>query len=466
MGSCSSPHLFILLLFVFFLFCDCSQKAFDSYAERFHVTNVQSLRPSTACSASKGVKQRGLTVSHRYGPCSPLGRKKVSTRQILLQDQARVKSLQSRYSNASRAFLDEKTTLPANLGVAVGILNYVVTVQLGSLKKEMTVAFDTGSDLTWVQCQPCAGGTGCYKQRDPYFNPTESTSYASIACNSLECSKLPSSTGRPASCSSSQCYYSTSYGDGSETEGFYAEDTLTISSDSIQRFRFGCGQKNKGLFGEAAGLLGLGREDLSLVSQTAQKFGKVFSYCLPSSSSDSGFLTFGPGTSSEAKFTPLLTNSDAPSFYFVNMMGILVGGKELSIPASTFSSPGTILDSGTLISRLPPAAYSELRTTFRSQLSNYTLVQPYQIFDTCYDFSQYETVDIPTIALRFSDGVDIDVSITGILYYVKASQICLAFAPNSDQEDLAIIGNRQQRTYEVVHDVASGRIGFAAGKCS
>ncbi|KAG9448897.1 hypothetical protein H6P81_008862 [Aristolochia fimbriata] len=465
MGSCSRPLLIILSLSVFFLLCESSQKAFRGNAKRVHVTNVNSLRPSAACSVSKGVKQRGLTVSHRFGPCSPLGKKKVSTRQILLHDQARVNSLQSRYSNvSSRIFRDEKTTtLPANLGVAVGVLNYVVTVKLGSLNKEMTVAFDTGSDLTWVQCHPCSG---CYKQRDPYFNPADSTSYVGITCNSPECSSLPSGTGRPASCSSSQCYYSTSYGDGSETEGFYGQDTLTLASDAIPSFRFGCGRNNRGLFGETAGLLGLGRDDLSLVSQTAQKYGKVFSYCLPSSSSDAGFLTFGPGTNSEAKFAPLVTNSDAPGFYFVQLVGLKVGGEDLDVPPSAFSSPGTILDSGTVITRLPPAAYAALRSAFRRQLSNYTLAEPYQIFDTCYDFSAFETLDIPTIGLRFGGGVEVEMTVTGIVYFVKSTQVCLAFAGNSDPEDLAIIGNRQQRTYEVVHDVAGGRIGFAAGGCS
>ncbi|KAI7990227.1 DUF21 domain-containing protein [Camellia lanceoleosa] len=42
------------------------------------------------------------------------------------------------------------------------------------------------------------------------------------------------------------------------------------------------GRNNRGLFGGASGLMGLGRSDLSLVSQTSGLFGGVFSYCLPS----------------------------------------------------------------------------------------------------------------------------------------------------------------------------------------
>ena len=76
-------------------------------------------------------------------------------------------------------------------------------------------------------------------------------------------------------------------------------------------FLFSCDQNNGGLFVGAARLLGLGQSALSLVSQTTQNYGKVFSCCLPSTCSSTRYLTFGSGggTSKVVKFTPTLVNS-------------------------------------------------------------------------------------------------------------------------------------------------------------
>lgn len=55
---------------------------------------------------------------------------------------------------------------------------------------------------------------------------------------------------------------------------------------------------------------------------------------------------------------------------------------------------------------------------------------------------------------------------SGILIGSSPKQMCLAFAGNSDDSDVAIIGNVQQKTLEVVYDVAQRRVGFAPKGCS
>ena len=98
-------------------------------------------------------------------------------------------------------------------------------------------------------------------------------------------------------------------------------------------------------------------------------------------------------------------------------------------------------------------------------MSKYPKAAPASILDTCYDFSQYDTVDVPKINLYFSDGAEMDLDPSGIFYILNISQVCLAFAGNSDATDIAILGNVQQKTFDVVYDVAGGRIGFAPGGC-
>ena len=44
---------------------------------------------------------------------------------------------------------------------------------------------------------------------------------------------------------------------------------------------FGCSHKEKGFDDQTDGLMGLGGDVESLVSQTAARYGKAFSYCLP-----------------------------------------------------------------------------------------------------------------------------------------------------------------------------------------
>ena len=107
---------------------------------------------------------------HKYSPCIKLNddekREKRSLshhEEMLLQDQQRVNSMHARFSkNSGGKFKEMKTNLPLRSGIAIGTGNYLVTVALGTPKKDLTLVFDTGSDVTWTQCEPCLGS--CYQQ--------------------------------------------------------------------------------------------------------------------------------------------------------------------------------------------------------------------------------------------------------------------------------------------------------------
>ncbi|CAK7354030.1 unnamed protein product, partial [Dovyalis caffra] len=307
-------------------------------------------------------------------------------------------------------FPDKQTTLPVQSGASIGAGDYVVTVGLGTPKKEFTLIFDTGSDVTWTQCEPCV--KSCYEQKEPRnLNPH--------------------------------------------------------IKNVFKNFVFGCGQQNDGLFGRAAGLLGLGRTELSLPSQAAKKFKKLFSYCLPASSSSKGYLSFGGKVSKTVTFTPLSKASESTPFYGLDITGLSVGGHKLSIDPSIFSTSGTIIDSGTVFSRLPPTVYSALSSAFKKLMTNYPLTGGNSFFDTCYDFSKYDKIRIPQVSVSFKGGVEMEIHVRGILYPVQGlKKVCLAFAGNADDSYTSIYGNVQQKTYQVVYDGAKGRVGFAPAGCS
>ncbi|XP_057957626.1 aspartyl protease family protein At5g10770-like [Malania oleifera] len=433
---------------------------------------------------SKGTKGgASLRLVHGHGPCSSHHSNTASPTlaQTLTQDQHRVNSIQSRLSHHNHTSqipfdpsLAATADIPAQSGISFDTFNYLVTVSIGTPKRDLSLAFDTGSDLTWTQCQPCSPPGSCYNQIQPIFNPSASKSYSAVPCASKLCISLMWA-GKSPGCRNSTCVYAIEYGDKSYTIGFFGKERLELTqSDVVKSFVFGCGLKNKGLFGRVAGLLGLGRGKISIVSQTARKYGKVFSYCLPSSPRFTGHLTFGKskhgsslsnGSSSSVQFTPFVKEMKHPSFYFLQLTAIGVGGRKIPVGASVSALKGMIIDSGTVITRLPPATYRALRSAFQRQMAGYPRAEGFELLDTCYDFRGYEEVRVPKISMFFSGDVEVEIDSSGILISDDVERACLAFAGNSAATDIAIIGNFQQKTLDVVYDLAGGRLGFSAHGC-
>ncbi|KAJ9546033.1 hypothetical protein OSB04_025740 [Centaurea solstitialis] len=439
----------------------------EAITNHYHNLETTSFQPSSICTRStKGDKKRGtLEVVHRHGPCSTFSKDRVkhlSVREILTLDQNKVKSIMSRLTINTQGSKATFSAKPERTGLG----NYIVRVGLGTPKKDLSLVFDTGSHITWTQCQPCL--YLCYSQQEPLFAPSSSTTYSNVSCTAPECSALTNATGFPPGCdSSSTCKYSMMYEDTSISLGLFGKDKLTLTSedDVIDDFYFGCGHNNDGHFGAEAGLLGLGPDKLSFVSQSANKYGKVFSYCLPSRASNTGYLTFGKDevASNNVSYTPF-SNSKESTLYVLKLEAIFVGGKKLAISPTVFSSAGMIIESRTVFTRLPATAYAALRQAFRAEMTNYTLAKPLDTLDTCYDFSNTTTITVPGISMLWGGNTKVDISSQGILVG-NNSQSCLAFVGNEDDTWIGIFGNFQQMTLKVVYDLPAGKVGFAYGGC-
>ncbi|CAL5019264.1 unnamed protein product [Urochloa decumbens] len=440
--------------------------------------SAASFKPGSICSApdpAAAPPRNGtsavLRLTHRHGPCAPSRASSLAAPSVadtLRADQRRAEYILRRVSGSGAepqllGSSKASASVPASWGYDIGTLNYVVTASLGTPGVAQTLQVDTGSDLSWVQCKPCADGSSCYSQKDPLFDPSQSSSYAAVPCGGSACAAL----GMYASgCSASQCGYVVSYGDGSNTTGVYSSDTLTLSpTDAVQGFLFGCGHAQTGLFTGIDGLIGLGRLQVSLVGQTAAAYGGSFSYCLPTKPSTTGYLALGGSgggggaTAQGFATTQLLPSPSAPTYYIVMLTGISVGGQQLSVPPSEFAG-GTVVDTGTVVTRLPPSAYAALRAAFRSGVApyGYPPAPPNGILDTCYNFAGYGTVTLPTVALTFSSGATLTLGADGILSFG-----CLAFAPSGSDGGMAILGNVQQRSFEVRIDGTS--VGFKPSSC-
>jgi len=155
------------------------------------------------------------------------------------------------------------------------------------------------------------------------------------------------------SCSGPVCGFNITYG-SSTVAANLGVDNITLATDSVSGYTFGCIQKATGSSVPPQGLLGLGRGPLSLLSQTQNLYQSTFSYCLPSfkTLNFSGSLRLGPvGQPTRIKYTPLLKNPRRSSLYYVNLVAIRVGRKIVDIPPAALAfnpttGAGTVIDSG------------------------------------------------------------------------------------------------------------------------
>ncbi|CAH8328915.1 unnamed protein product [Eruca vesicaria subsp. sativa] len=348
-------------------------------------------------------------------------------------------------------------------GMDQGSGEYFVRIGVGSPPRDQYMVIDSGSDMVWVQCQPCKL---CYKQSDPVFDPAKSGSYTGVSCGSSVCDRIENS-----GCHSGGCRYEVMYGDGSYTKGSLALETLTFGRTVIRNVAMGCGHRNRGMFIGAAGLLGIGGGSMSFVGQLTGQTGGAFGYCLVSRGTDStGSLVFGrEALPVGASWVPLVRNPRAPSFYYVGLKGLGVGGVRISLPDDVFDltetgDGGVVMDTGTAVTRLPTAAYAAFRDGFKSQTANLPRASGVSIFDTCYDLSGFVSVRVPTVSFYFTEGPVLTLPARNFLMPVDDSgTYCFAFA--ASPTGLSIIGNIQQEGIQVSFDGANGFVGFGPNVC-
>ncbi|XP_031264803.1 aspartyl protease AED3 [Pistacia vera] len=404
-----------------------------------------------------------LSVIPIYGKCSPFNPPKPDSWintiiNMASKDPQRVKYLSSLVAQKS-------TKVPVASGQHVlNIGNYVVRAKLGTPGQLMFMVLDTSNDAAWV---PCSGCTGC---SSTIFTPNTSSTYASLECSVPQCTQV-----RGLSCpaaGSSNCLFNQSYGGDSIFSATLVKDSLSLANDVIPNFAFGCINSISGGSVPPQGLLGLGRGSMSLLSQSGSLYSGVFSYCLPSFKSYyfSGSLKLGPmGQPKAIRTTPLLRNPHRPSLYYVNLTGVSVGGVKVPIAHELLSfnpntGSGTIIDSGTVITRFIEPIYAAIRDEFRTQVKG-----PFSTlgaFDSC--FAATNEAVAPTITFHFT-GLDLKLPMENSLIHSSAGTLaCLAMAgaPNNVNSVLNVIANLQQQNHRILFDVANSRLGIARELCN
>ncbi|KAK4414556.1 Aspartyl protease AED3 [Sesamum alatum] len=323
---------------------------------------------------------------------------------------------------------------------------YIVKAKIGTPAQTLLMAVDTSNDAAWV---PCTGCVGCSSTT---YNSAKSSTFKPLKCGAPQCGQVPN-----PSCGGATCGFNLTYGNSAVTATL-VQDNITLATDSIHSYTFGCVQKTTG-------------SSFPAQRSAGGLYRSIFSYCLPSYKSVgfTGSLRLGPNSQPvRIKTTQLLKNPRRSSFYYVNLMAIRVGRRVVNIPPSAFAfdpntGAGTVFDSGTVFTSLVKPAYTAVRDEVRRRMGNAT-VSSLGGFDTCYSVP----INVPTITFMFS-GMNVTLPQDNFIIRSSASTIsCLAMAARRRQRELRlnVIASFQQQNHRILIDVPNSKLGVAREPCS
>uniref|UniRef100_A0A7N0UP85 Peptidase A1 domain-containing protein n=1 Tax=Kalanchoe fedtschenkoi TaxID=63787 RepID=A0A7N0UP85_KALFE len=394
----------------------------------------------------------------------------------------------------------ENKTLPylkairPSLDTNLRLGSFLLKVSLGTFSsssyshKSYYLTFDTGSAITWLQCEDCRRHPNqCYRQIEPPYPNSKSSSYRSLPCN-----KHP--LCNPNECIGNSCAYNVRYVDGSHTRGILAHEMFTFPStsghDENVPLVFGCGIDNKMSYLKdedlkEAGIFGMGWGTRSFVSQINSISHGKFSYCFPPVRQAAQGLPIYIRLGSDIPDYSGLTSTRLLRYgrdesYYVNLLDMSINNVRLNIPLSYFrkggpNMGGCIFDTGTTLARVSQPAYQMLRQAMDRHIAtaDTSLVKVAGIlgYDLCYRRGNPARghVNLPSITFHFEGNADMVVQ-PETSFYINSQDfdyeyICLAVGP-SDGNGMTIIGSKTQANQLLVYDIPAMRLYFGPRDCS
>ncbi|XP_019152435.1 PREDICTED: aspartic proteinase CDR1-like [Ipomoea nil] len=377
-------------------------------------------------------------------------------RQAYSNTRPRAASIQSRLRvNVDASFKFKTDVKPLDGG-------YVMKYSIGTPPFETYGVADTGSDVTWTQCEPCIH---CFPQSLPIFDPKHSKSYKTATCDSDACYLDDFHY-----CSDDNvCQYDVSYGDESQSAGDVVTDTLTIGDASFKNVVLGCGHRNDVTFsnGIASGIVGLGYSNVSIVKHLSEEIGGKFAHCLSSQSDSKSYISFGPDaivTGPDSVSTHISIRPEEPPFYWLSLESMSVGDKNFPVKQSPPETPGNIIiDSGMTMTTLPPDVFDSMKSEMMKQIPGKTPIDdPQGLFGLCYSTSK--KIKVPKIIAHFS-GAHVELSPRGLFEEVEEGISCFTITSFTYMET-SIFGCPSQVDYHIGYNLEEMMVTFKPADCS
>ncbi|KAK1313464.1 Aspartic proteinase nepenthesin-1 [Acorus calamus] len=348
---------------------------------------------------------------------------------------------------------------------------FLMELAIGTPKVPFSAIVSTGSDIIITQCKPCKN---CLNESTPIFDPSISSSYSNVSCQSQLCLALSSPESNTTSCE-----YSLSTTKNATVQGVFGSETFSFDDGvSVPGIGFACWPQDFDDFDmDGLGVVGLGRGALSLVSQLGLT---KFSYCF-TSYTDPNTTTSPLMLGSLAKLkdgeagasTPLIKNELYPSLYYVSLKGISVGGTRLQIPESTFAlnkngTGGLFIDSGTPVTYLEEVGYDLVSKAIVEQVKlpvvNGTAATGLDLLCFPLTNSSNNVVSMPELVFHFEGGADLVLPEENIFYTdTELGVSCLTMMKSTGG---SVLGNYMQQNLHVVYDLEKDLLSFAPAKCS
>uniref|UniRef100_A0A7C8ZDM8 Aspartic proteinase Asp1 n=3 Tax=Opuntia streptacantha TaxID=393608 RepID=A0A7C8ZDM8_OPUST len=349
---------------------------------------------------------------------------------------------------------------------------YYVPINVGEPAKPYFLDPDTGSDLTWLQCDaPCVR---CTRAAHPLYRPSNDL----IPARDPLCAAVQPEHYRPET--PDQCDYEIEYADGGSSLGVLLKDAVPLNFTNghrrTPRLAIGCGydQIPGSSFHPLDGVLGLGKGRVSIVSQLSDQglTRNVVGHCL--SGEGGGYIFFGDDVydPSRIEWTPM--SRDYRKHYSPGFAELTFGRKTTGVENLV-----VVFDSGSSYTYFSSQAYYTLislmtrelhRTSLKDAVDDDTLPVCWKgkkPFRSIRDVRKY----FKPLALSFANGgrsaAHFDIPPENYLIVSIKGSVCLGILNGTEigLQNYNIIGDISMQDRTVIYDNEKNMIGWGPGNC-
>ncbi|XP_057503823.1 aspartic proteinase Asp1-like isoform X2 [Actinidia eriantha] len=353
---------------------------------------------------------------------------------------------------------------------------YHVTLNIGHPPKPYFLDIDSGSDLTWLQCDaPC---TKCTPAPHALYKPNKDF----VKCDDPLCASLHWPANKPCKSPNDQCDYEVQYADHGSSMGVLVRDSFllrfTNGSVLVPRLTFGCGYNQEVPdsihLPYTDGVLGLADGKSSIISQL-HELGltrNILGHCL--STKGGGFLFIGDDDlvpSSGVVWTPMLHNPSEKQY--------MLGPAELLYGTWATGVKGlpVVVDSGSTYSYFNSDAYTVILSTIKKDLNRKQLKDAAEDqslpvcwkgtkpFKSIHDVKNY----FRPLVLSFTNAKNLQLQLPPETYLVitEHGNACLGILNGTEVGlgNINILGDISLQDKMVIYDNEKQQIGWVTANC-